>query len=95
MQLRRRAGLVVALVLLASASAASAECTWVLWTQAVDARTRVTRGDWNPVAGYNSRQECAVAADRFNQDLAAWPSSITANTACLPDTVDPRGPKAK
>jgi len=51
MRLGSRAALLVALFLLASAATASAECAWVLWTQAVDPRTRVIQGDWNPAEG--------------------------------------------
>jgi hypothetical protein len=90
-----RWALLVALSLLTSAATAYAECAWVLWTQAVDPRTRVTQGDWHPAAGYNSRQECTLAAEQLSRNLMSSSPTSAASTACLPDTVDPRGPKGK
>jgi hypothetical protein len=66
MQLRRRAGLVVALFLLASAATAYAECAWVMWQHSVlGSNTRVTT---EPVDAHQTRQACA---DAIKAELAA------------------------
>jgi len=75
--------------LLAVATSASGECAWVPWTQAVNPQSRWVLGDWNAAAGFNTREECVRSEER--QRSVSVPNSVTAT--CLPDTVDPRGPK--
>ena len=82
MRLARRASLLVAFSLLASAATAHAECAWVMWFSSEATGQRV----WTPVAGYPSAAACYKALE--NERYASL------NT-CLPDTVDPRGPKGK
>jgi len=50
MRLGRKASLVVALYLLAWAATASAECAWVFWLEAGDARTHESSA--RPVSGW-------------------------------------------
>jgi hypothetical protein len=56
---------------------------WVLWRPRLDPSGQPLQDQWSPVRGYDSRQECEAEQRR------------AANHAmlCLPDTVDPRGPK--
>ncbi len=61
----------------------SREPVWILWED-YSAMT------WRPSKSFGSRSECETA-------LAAMePKVLTVGHAlCLPDTVDPRGPKGK
>jgi hypothetical protein len=95
MQRARRASLVVVLLLLASVGTASAECAWVLWKVTV-----LSSGDevWGvldaypPAAGHAG---CDQKADDMNRRMKESPSRgiMPTTLLCLPDTVDPRGPK--
>ena len=80
-QLAPRASLVVVL-LLASVGTASAECAWVLWGFEASV-------GWLPLLGYETRAECD--ADRKDKQSNIKDGILT----CLPDTIDPRGPKAR
>jgi len=91
----RRTPLLVAFSLLASAVAVSAsaatayaECAWVLWGQGAE------RGNLVAVAfgGWNSRDDCERERVRKEQTITTAPPLLF---TCLPDTVDPRGPKGK
>src|SRR5262250_1563765 len=112
------ASLLTALSLLAWATTASAECAWVFWLEAGDARTHESSS--RPVSGWGTREACEQA---LTQKLASdsekdtsmdvtvdpqagrprlWvrrkghPEPLAVYTyVCLPDTVDPRGPKGK
>jgi len=118
MRLPPRARLLLALSLLSSAATAHAECAWVFWLEAGDARTHETSS--RPVSGWGTREACEQA---LTQRLAAdsvkdtsmdvtvdpqvgrprlWvrrkghPELLAVYTyVCLPDTVDPRGPKGR
>ena len=53
--------------------------TWMLWHQ--------VGGTWDPLSAWPTREACEAAAPRVRQAELAY--------RCLPDTVDPRGPKGK
>jgi hypothetical protein len=81
MRVRRVA--VVAVLMLTSAGHASAECAWVLWGVL---GTAPQPPQFLPVGGFHTKEECE-ADGRARPFDGKW--------FCLPDTVDPRGPKGK
>ena len=87
MRLARRATVLVAFYMLTSAASAYAECAWVLWKTA----TTASGGSVSvPHDSYNSLQECRAAIQAAGMKPTASLSAV-----CLPDTVEPRGPKGK
>ena len=97
-QLAHRTAVLVAFSLLTSAATAHAECAWILWAGGVK-----TSGEavYAPLEGYPTRAECekgrrASSVDEVEQlkrDVAG--AGMKLAFTCLPDTVDPRGPKGK
>ncbi len=88
--------LVVALLsLLALATSASAEGAWVLWMGPVNPPpgTKAWEG-WSPMDSYKTVEPCKADTERNNQ-RARKSTANQFNYVCLPDTVDPRGPKGK
>ena len=55
----RRASVIAVLALLAWAATASAECAWVFWLEAGDARTHESSS--RPVSGWGTREVCEQA----------------------------------
>ena len=96
-----RLALLVIFYLLASVATAHAECAWVLWSQ--------VKGYDTMLSGHGAEEECRLALVDLGQTaqqkgwrLVTSPAVLMitepgheAVYKCLPDTVDPRGPKGK
>jgi hypothetical protein len=81
------------LVVLTLASTAGAGCAWVLWW--TSGRTTVQVG---AVDAFTSREECnsaKAARDPQRREYKEKYPDDFAYFTCLPDTIDPRGPKGK
>jgi hypothetical protein len=104
---RRLAAVIVALVLVAPVQA-WAECAWVLWEESywLDAkRAEVKPAKWSimgsfPQAGTCEGERSNRAKEQARQTLSLTPQDVEATGGawglrflCLPDTIDPRGPK--
>jgi hypothetical protein len=105
--LARRVVAIVGLSLL-GATEASAACAWVLWVRAApaDRASSAIVGAWTSWAPHGATTEAAGCDDLTpkNPDsnrraVRATGVNLTANQVaqvewqCLPDTIDPRGPK--
>ena len=101
----RRASVIATLLLLTWVATAGAERAWNLWSQGVRNQRAIT---WLKMAAYPSLNECRTALKEAAEtlrnsgyDLVDTAESITAmkdddnftGLTCLPDSVDPRGPK--
>jgi len=82
-----RASAIVALCLLTSVAAASAECVWVLWSGSSGASL--------PVSAWDTKSRCEEAKNERLRALSSTVERKDVTFVCLPDTVDPRGPKGK
>ena len=97
----RRASVIAALYVLASAATASAEGPWVLWSKFT---FRDGEG-WLVKHAFYSAYECRAAAATALTEAAGRGNTVVGDSVktadgeltpvCLPDAVDPRGPKGK
>jgi hypothetical protein len=109
-RLGRRASLLVAFSLLTSAAAAHAECAWVLWTSLGDQSSQPGRAVLSAFPNAQECHAALgtlVEGMKQKHRTETWISSPKGSgwynepkrgrvvLNCLPDTVDPRGPKAK
>ena len=85
-RLARRTTLLVAFYLLTSATTAYAECAWVLWS--------ASGGVSLPVSAWDAKSRCEEAKNERLRALSSTVERKDVTFVCLPDTVDPRGPKA-
>jgi len=96
---RRSPCIVVAMLcLLVVAASASAVCGWVLWQEEGPTGSGRCSLDTGMQVAFDTRKDCeqyANARAQFLSAVAKRTSGPTPFLACLPDTVDPRGPKGK
>lgn len=82
------------LLLLVFASVAHAECAWVLWLG-----TGATYTPFGAYGGTSGERECKEAAAQLMTDMGKDAKRLgdflkaSSRYLCLPDTVEPRGPK--
>jgi hypothetical protein len=94
MQLARRASLVVVLLLLTSVGTASAE-SWVLWLQVRACQEGVGEYEYYRLTPRLTQRRCETDKPK-DFEAGEWgPDCKHVSHVCLPDTVDPRGRKAK
>ena len=93
MRAERSTSLLVAFYLLTSAATAYAECAWVLWGVTPNPSTFL------PSNAFKTREDCHSEKARMDMkviaEMNAGRTPAIVLTSCLPDTVDPRGPKGK
>jgi len=97
----------IILLLLAVATSASAECVLILWYRvvavSVEGLPTPSSSPWNALESYKTLEDCqrsaaiekagARASERARASKGA--SAPITFYVCLPDTIDPRGPKGK
>ncbi len=101
-RLARRASLLVAFYLLISTATAHAECAWVLWEENPPNNWRLSSTPHftvfdKQIVCTNATTQLFNARYQFNLDAKreGRKELPVPNFVCLPDAVDPRGPKRK
>src|SRR5262249_33524251 len=102
----RRVAVGAVLALVVFASSASAECAWVLWAHEVLSHPLsldVIEDKWEPLSAAPDKLTCERSG--LDEDRESTPklkrfakeSGLKVNILhrCLPDTVDPRGPRTR
>ena len=74
------------------ATSASAECAWVLWANDIVGGNKIETIKWEPIQGFVDGQACQMA---LRESMQSPENKGRFTYRCLPDTVDPRGPKGK
>ena len=71
-------------------------CAWVLWGTPFDKTTGANAGAAVAMNGFDKRSECVKEVRSLGEGTAArrMNDKFTWNHACLPDTIDPREPRA-
>ena len=77
--------------LLTLATSAHAECAWVLWTLSALPDEKLEK-EWYPHSGYTDLPSCLATMAQQAQ-VTGVPPGTRIYRKCLPDTIDPRGPK--
>ena len=74
-------------------------CAWVLWSKgySFDPKTLMEER-WSVIEAYEAKKECSTQAqkveDEKRREAEKKGRSRLSHYECLPDTVDPRAPKA-
>jgi hypothetical protein len=96
------------LCLLPFAASAPAEGAWVLWAEVQTGSVRGLEAAMKIEAAFDTRQACEQSRGAILDRMRARPDSVVRQQTsevllpgsitryvCLPDTVDPRGPKGE
>jgi len=73
---------------------------WVVWEQVSGTNPAIHPGGrWEPFHAFDSHSDCESLADHMNKEAGGIKHDrgydYFVRYVCLPDTVDPRGPKGK
>jgi hypothetical protein len=69
-------------------------CAWALWMEQPVGSNR-WRFSPSEIVAFETRQQCVETAKYYNEANRVGGKRPTELFRCLPDTVDPRGPKAR